>query len=77
MSVEIEVYYHTDQTRNLEKMDMDFHITDCEIRVITLCNIVGFAPAVEKDGFTYGKIYTGAGEFSTPLKYEELKKLFK
>ena len=34
-------------------------------------------PAVEENGFTYGKIYTGAGDFSTPLKYEELKKLFK
>ena len=56
---------------------MDFSITDCEIKVITFCSIVGFAPAVEEDGFTYGKIYTGAGEFSTPLKYEELKKLFK
>ena len=56
---------------------MGFHITDCETRLITLCSIVGFAPAVEEDGFTYGKIYTGAGEFSTPLKYEELKKLFK
>ena len=54
---------------------MDFSITDCEIKVITFCSIVGFAPAVEEDGFTYGKIYTAAGEFSTPLKYEELKKL--
>ena len=35
MSVEIEVYYHTDQTRNLKKMDMNFHITDCETRTIT------------------------------------------
>ena len=77
MSVEIEVYYHTDQTRNLEKMGMDFSITDCEIRVMTFCNIVGFAPAVEEDGFTYGRIFTATGDFSTPLKYEELKKLFK
>lgn len=77
MGVEVEIYYHTDQTRNLEKMDMDFHITDCEIRTITLLNIVGFAPAVEEDKFAYSKIYTAAGEFSTPLKYEELKKLFK
>jgi hypothetical protein len=73
---EVEVYYHTDQTRNLEKMDMDFHITDCETRLITLYNIVGVAPAVENDGFVYGKIYTAAGEFSTPLKYVELQKLF-
>ena len=77
MSVEVEVYYHTDQTSSLQKMDMGFHITDCETRFMTFCNIVGFAPAAEEDGFTYGKIYTGAGEFSTPLKYEELKKLFK
>ena len=77
MNVEIEVYYHTDQTSSLQKMDMGFHITDCETRVMTFCSIIGFAPVVEEDGFTYCKIYTGAGEFSTPLKYEELKKLFK
>ena len=77
MSVEVEVYYHTEQTSSLQKMDMGFHITDCETRFMTFCSIVGFAPAVEENGFTYGKIYTGAGEFSTPLKYEELKKLFK
>ena len=77
MSIEVEVYYHTNQTSSLQKMDMGFHITDCEIRVMTFCNIVGFAPAVEEDGFTYGKIFTATGDFSTPLKYEELKKLFK
>ena len=77
MSVEVEVYYHTDQTSNLQKMSMDFHITDCETRVMTFCSIVGFAPAVEEDGFTYGRIFTATGDFSTPLKYEELKKLFK
>ena len=45
MNVEIEVYYHTDQTSSLQKMDMGFHITDCETRTMTFCNIVGFAPA--------------------------------
>ena len=77
MSIEVEVYYHTNQTSSLQKMDMGFHITDCEIRVMTFCNIVGFAPAVEEDGFIYGRIFTATGDFSTPLKYEELKKLFK
>ena len=77
MNVEIEVYYHTDQTSSLQKMDMGFHITDCETRTMTFCNIVGFAPAVEEGGFTYGRIFTATGDFSTPLKYEELKKLFK
>lgn len=77
MSVEIEVYYHTDQTSSLQKMDMGFHITDCETRFMTFCSVIGFAPAVEEDGFTYGRIFTATGDFSTPLKYEELKKLFK
>ena len=77
MSVEVEVYYHTEQTSSLQKMDMGFHITDCETRFMTFCSIVGFAPAVEENGFTYGRIFTATGDFSTPLKYEELKKLFK
>ena len=44
MSIEIEVYYHTDQTSSLQKMGMGFHITDCETRLMTLCNVAGANP---------------------------------
>jgi hypothetical protein len=77
MAIEIDVFFHTDQTRNLQQMDMDFHITDCEIRKATFIQIVGFSPVKEKDGYEYANIHTATGDFATPLSYEELKKIFK
>ena len=75
LPIELPIYFNTDETDNLLKMGMDYHIKNCEIRILTFFQISAIGPAIEDDGFKYSLIYTSADSFSCVHTYEELKTL--
>ena len=75
LPIELEVYFNTDETDNLEKMGLASHVTNCETKLMTFFKIDAIGIAKEQDGFEYGIVYSAADNFATVLTYEELKQL--
>ena len=73
--IELQIYFNTDETDNLQKMGLDSHVTNCEKRLMTFYTINAIGSATEIDGFEYGLIHTGDDTFATVLTYEQLKKV--
>jgi len=73
LPIELPIYFNTEETANLEKMGIDSHVKNCEIRLMTFFAINAIGSAKEPDGFEYGIIYTGDQSFSSVLTYKELK----
>jgi hypothetical protein len=75
LPIELPIYFNTEETANLEKMGIDSHVKNCEIRLMTFFAINAIGSAKEPDGFEYGIIYTGDESFSSVYTYKELKEL--
>lgn len=73
--IEIEAYYHNEETERVSSLDIEFHITQCEVRLVTFYNISAISKAIEDDGFEYGIIHVGNTSFSVVPTYEQLKQL--
>lgn len=71
--VELQIYFHTDGTATCKELDIDYHISECEVRLMTFYNISCISPAKEPDGFEYGIIHCGDNSFASVLTYEQLK----
>lgn len=70
--IELPVYFHNDLTDQLEDLNLDFHITQCEIKKMFFYNIDAVSPREEKDGYQYSLIHIGKESFSCALQYEDL-----
>jgi len=75
LPIELEIYFNTEETENLEKMGLDYHVNNCEKRLMTFYNINAIGSHKEKDGFEHGVVYTGDESFSSVLTYKELKEV--
>jgi hypothetical protein len=75
LPIELPIYFNTDETDNLEKMGLDSHVSNCEVRILTFYNINAIGPSKEDDGFEFSLIYTGDASFSCVHTYEQLKQL--
>ena len=64
LPIELEIYFNTDETDNLEKMGLTSHVTNCETRLMTFFKIDAIGIAKEPDGFEYGIIYSAADNLS-------------
>lgn len=73
--IELQIYFNTDETDNLEKMGIEADVRNCETRFMTFYTINAIGSATEIDGFEYGLIHTGDDTFATVLTYEELKQI--
>jgi hypothetical protein len=73
LPIELEIYFNTEETTNLEKMGLGAHVKNCEVRLMTFFSINAIGSAEELDGFEYGIIHTGDESFSSVLTYKELK----
>jgi hypothetical protein len=73
--IELQIYFNTDETDNLEKMGLESSVKNCETRFMTFYVINAIGSGTEADGFEYGIIHTGDESFSSVLTYEELKQI--
>lgn len=75
--LEIEVFFHTDQTTSLRDLDIQYNLSDCDVRKVTFYRIdaIGIFIDDDADKSEYSSIYSSGNTFNCPLKYAELKKL--
>lgn len=71
--IEIDILWHTDQTRSLDEMDIDYDLDDCEKRRITFYSIDAIIK--RSDNTEYTNIYACGTMFVTKMNYSSLKKL--
>ncbi len=68
MILELPIYHHTDGTRTLKGLGLDYQIEDCEIRPITFYHIDAISPYIDNSK-EYGSIHTNDSEYTCPLNY--------
>lgn len=74
INLEIEVFWHTDQTKQLNDLDIDFNLEDCETRIITIYNINAISPYVGAKN-EYCNIHVGDDQWLATKSYKEIKGL--
>lgn len=77
LPVELPIYHHTDGTSTCRELDIEYHISECEVRTMCFYHISAIGPASEKDGFQYTVIHAGDSNFACALNYEQLKQKLK
>jgi hypothetical protein len=70
--IELPIYFHNDLTDQLEDLDLEFHITQCELKKMFFYRVDAVSPRVESDGYEYSIIHLGKENFSCALTYEDL-----
>lgn len=73
--IELPVFFHTDETASMIKLDIDCKISDNEIRPVTFYNIESISPYYDslEDGMEYCKVYTASDYFIANITYKDLK----
>ena len=74
-SIELDVFYHSDETRSLDDIGIAFDWDDLETRKITFYNIDAISPHKVDNEFLYSKIFIGGEIFICNKHYNELKSL--
>jgi hypothetical protein len=72
--MEIEILYHSDTTRMLKDLDMDFNWDDLDRVMAYFCNIDVILPYV-RDGIEYTEIHVGNHTYISTVPYLLLKKV--
>lgn len=71
--LELDIFFHTKQTRVKHNNDLDYLLSECDIRVMTFINIDTFSPYFDDDGSEYSQITSGGLSWHCMLTYDELK----
>ena len=72
--VELEVFFHTDETETSSEIGVDFDYADCDTRMMTFYNINGIYPH-KNNGITYCGVLCNGSEFICVQHYETVKKI--
>ena len=73
--IEIDVLWHTDQTKALEASDVDYDLTDLDTRKVYFLHIDHIIPYDWGNDIWFCRIHSGGEKFICPQSYEEVKKL--
>ena len=72
MELELEIYFHTDETADILEETGEFPLHKCDVRLMTFYSIDCVAPFVENE-VEYAKVFSGSNSFISVLTYEEVK----
>ena len=73
--IELEVLWHTDETKLMDDCGMDYDLDEVERRNLTFYGISHIKPNHWDDEHDFTTIYALCGEkYISPLKYDDLKK---
>lgn len=70
--MEIEILYHSDTTKMLKELDMDFNWADLDRKMVYFNNIDVIIP-YDKDGLEYTEIHVGSNVYISTLPYNLIK----
>lgn len=76
MELEIEVFWHNDETSVANDTGIDYSILECDTKKVTFYNIDTLShheDEISKEWF--GKINVSGSEYITTKSYEEIKQL--
>lgn len=76
MEVEIEIFYHSDETVESKNLGIDYSVLECDTRMMTfysICSIAPYQDEISKEWFC--KIFSGYDSFIATKSYEEIKKV--
>ncbi len=64
MELDVQVFWHTDDTSQRQKIGIDYSVIDCERKVITLYDISVISPYVDEEtGKEFSRIYVSGDTF--------------
>lgn len=75
MELEIEVLWHTDETRARDEMGQDYDVKKLEHRTITFYRIDAISPNMWDDENEFCNIHSGGEKWISPFTYEQVKEL--
>lgn len=75
--IKLPIFFSTDATRHLSKMDIDYPIEDCSVRVVIFYRIDSIAPYSDEENktFPYTTISSGGDVSICQLSIEDVEKL--
>lgn len=76
MEIEIEIFYHSDETAQLKDTGIEYSVLECDTKRMTFYEINCIAPYEDdKSGEWFCKIFSGCDSFIATKSYEEIKKI--
>ena len=70
----IPVYFNTDDTTRLKELDINYPLTDCDIRKVAFYSVAALVPMYDNldDNKPYTCVVTNGDEFYSPLSIEQI-----
>lgn len=76
MEIEIEVFFHSNETLDAKNEGEDYSLLECDTRVVTFYQINSIAPSFdEASGEWFCDINSGEKVYTATKSYEEIKQL--
>lgn len=75
--ITLPIYFHTEDTEKFDKVDIDYSITDCEIRPVHFFSIVAVSEFREEGKTVAVRIHTNGDSFLCSLSVDEVVKAVK
>jgi len=77
MEIELEVLWHTDKSRELDKLDLDFSEVDLDKRLITFYSIDVISPNLGFPPYEFTNIHSSGDKWICTMPYRKLKEKIK
>jgi hypothetical protein len=72
-AIELPVLFNNEYTRELDKLEIDYSLSDCEVRVGVFTRIDAMFPYEDKEsGRFFTELHLGSSVFICTLSYDEL-----
>lgn len=73
--IRIDVVWHTDQSRALENLDLDYDVEDCTLRTMIFYKIDAISPTTAYAGKDYTRIFSCGEQFVVPFDMDYVERL--
>ncbi len=73
LPLELDILFHTDETERLKEANLDYKLSDCDVKKITFYHINAIAPYQDDSLGELSSVFSNGGEFICILTYNELK----
>jgi len=77
MELELEVLWHTDDTRVLDELEQSYDVDKLENRTMTFYNIDAISPNHWDKDYNFCNIWCGGEKWISPYTYEQVKEMIK
>lgn len=74
MNLKLPILFHTESTSHLEELEIDFQLSECDVRETVFYTINGISPYTEF-GKDYTTIYSNGFDFICPMNAKEVERL--